>query len=69
MYYLWSLAEIFSGLLNLYRQFTSGSQHQDNWAISTLKVGLGINVDHTRKQVGQGLTRTRLGNAHSVQTG
>eukprot|EP00095_Tigriopus_kingsejongensis_P006845 maker-scaffold82_size396747-snap-gene-2.39 protein:Tk06845 transcript:maker-scaffold82_size396747-snap-gene-2.39-mRNA-1 annotation:"hypothetical protein TcasGA2_TC015389" len=61
-------AEFRAHLLDLLGQLTGGSQNQNNGSIASFQIGLMIDMDDTRQEVAQCLTRSGHGNAHHVES-
>jgi len=63
------LAELGDLGLNLDSQFTSGSQDEDNGAVTRSKERLSVDVHNGGKTVTQSLSGTSLGNTDDITTG
>lgn len=63
------LAELADLSLDLDSKLTGGSENEDDGAVTGSKERLGVDVDDGRKTVGEGLSRTSLGDADNVASG
>jgi len=63
-----SSGELLAFLLDLDGQFSGGGKNNHDWSVSHLKRCLGVDMDESWEQEGNGLTRTGLGNTNDVKT-
>jgi hypothetical protein len=62
-------AKISLDLFNLLSQLSSRGQNEDNGSVTTLKVGLVVDVNDCRKKVAEGFAGTGLGDGNKVASG
>src|SRR5699024_5874474 len=55
--------------LNLNRELTGGSKNKDDGAVTRSKERLSIDMNDSRKTVGQSLARTSFSNTNNIATG